>query len=196
MTTKTSPRRIDYLPLVGLVPSPRNPKGHDLLQLDASVARFGFIEPIVLDERTGHIISGHGRVEALLAQQKRGEAPPDGVRVNGTGEWLAPVTVGWASRNDTEASAALIVLNRSGERGGWVDDTLLELLDELAAVPEGMVAVGFTGEEMETLRAKLEAAADTPVPDVFPEYDDEIPTAYACPSCGFEWSGNPAPASS
>lgn len=149
-------RRTEYLPLAGLEADPRNPKAHDLDTIDASVGRFGIIDPIVRDDRTGRLISGHGRAATLRAMQERGEAPPDGVRVDAEGNWLVPVTVGWASRTDTEAHAALIALNRTTELGGWVDDELLGLLDELSAQDGGLDGVGFPTEDIEDLRSRLE----------------------------------------
>lgn len=154
-------RRIEYVPLPELVPNPRNPKAHDLSVLDTSVGRFGFIEPVVRDERTGLLVSGHGRAETLLLMRARGENPPDGVRVDSEGDWQIPVVVGWASRSDTEASAALVTLNRATELGGWVDDELLALLDELTAADadHGLDGVGFDDASITALRERLEALA-------------------------------------
>ena len=149
------PRRIEYLPLDRLKADPRNPKAHDLDVLDASVGRFGYLEPIILDGRTDQIISGHGRAKTLTGMQLRGETAPEGVNLGPSGEWLVPVVVGWASRTDTEAAAALIALNRTSEVGGWVDDSLLELLDELRDVEGGMDGIGYGEDDVENLRSRL-----------------------------------------
>src|SRR3546814_3060385 len=61
--SEPAPRRTEYLPLDHLTPDPSNPKAHDLAVIDASVGRFGMIDQIVRDDRTGFIISGHGRSE-------------------------------------------------------------------------------------------------------------------------------------
>lgn len=152
-------RKIQHLPLADLKVDPRNPKAHSIETIDASVGRFGFIEPIVLDERTGFIVSGHGRTETLRVMQERGDSPPEGIRRKGD-DWLVPVTVGWASRSDTEARAALIALNRAGEVGGWVDDELLTLLDELSNDEEyGFDGVGFGQDDLDKLTARLEKDA-------------------------------------
>lgn len=151
--TAPDPRRIEYLPIGSLSEDPRNPKSHALDAVSASVGRFGFIEPVVRDERTGYIISGHGRSKVLAAMQERGETPPNGVRVDEDGIWHIPVVVGWSSRTDLDASGALIALNRTTELGGWVDDALLDLLDDLTADDElGLEGVGFTEDD----RAALE----------------------------------------
>lgn len=168
-------RRIEHRPLVELSPNPRNPKDHSVETIDASVGRFGFVEPIIIDGRTGHIISGHGRTKALRAMFERGETPPEGVQVNDDGEWLIPVVAGWASRTDTEANAALIAFNRTSEVGGWVDDALLELLDELSQAEDGFEGVGFTQRDRDALDALLHETGgedDEPLDD--DEFDDLI----------------------
>lgn len=154
------PRRIAYLPLAELVEDPRNPKAHDQAVIDSSIGRFGMLDPIVRDERTGRIVSGHGRREALVQMEDRGEAAPEGVRTADDGSWLVPVVTGWASRTDQEAAAALIALNRTTELGGWVDESLLDLLDGLSDEQDGLAGVGFDEEEIEELRTRLEDLGD------------------------------------
>ena len=160
MTVETAPRRTEYLPLDHLTPDGANPKDHDLAVIDASIGRFGMIDQIVRDDRTGKIISGHGRHATLTAMRDRGEAPPEGVRVDAGGHWLIPVIVGWASRTDSEARAALIALNRTTELGGWVDDELLALLDDLTAEGDhGLIGVGYGEDDIDALRQRLVADA-------------------------------------
>lgn len=151
-------RKTEYVPLSGLTPDPRNPKSHSLEVIDASVGRFGVIDQIAVDGRTGYIISGHGRTKTLAAMKERGESPPEGVQVSDDGEWLVPVTTGWSSRTDSEAAAALIALNRTTELGGWVDEDLLGLLDDLADMEDGLDGVGFTPSEIETLSKIVDQA--------------------------------------
>lgn len=168
--TETAPRRTEYIPLDHLLADPANPKSHSVKTIDASIGRFGVIDQIVRDDRTGYIISGHGRHETLTAMRDRGETAPEGVRVDASGHWLVPVIVGWSSRTDAEARAALIALNRSTELGGWVDDALLDLLDGL----DDYEGVGFTENDTDDLRARLEELADEPAPKVTKK--DDVPT--------------------
>ena len=65
---------IEYLPLSSLKPARRNPKRHDLGTLDQSLDRFGFVAPIILDERTKRIVAGHGRMEAPFAAKTASNA--------------------------------------------------------------------------------------------------------------------------
>lgn len=166
-------RRTEYMDLDSLQEDPANPKAHEMQLLGDSVGRFGFIEPMILDERTGYLISGHGRRATLLRMREDGEAPPDGV-VTGDeeGVWLAPVTRGWASRSDAEAHAALAALNRIGERGGWNDADLLTLLDDVSGSETGLLGVGFTDNDLAVLRrlAEAEAVYSIGVSDMLDEF--------------------------
>lgn len=163
-------RELALVALNSLVSNARNPKEHDIDLIRGSVARFGFIEPIVRDDRTGKIIGGHGRAETLRGMEQRGDRKPDGITVDDQGNWCVPVIIGWASENDAEADAAMIALNRSTEVGGWIDHTLLELLDDLASTDEGLAGVGFDDHDLDDLRAKLEESDDGTV--VSPSMDD------------------------
>lgn len=153
-------RKLVYRPLAEVVKNPANPKAHDTALLDTSIGRFGFVEPVVEDGRTGRLIAGHGRMETLALMERRGDAPPEGVRKSKDGGWLAPVIVGWSSRTDAEANAALIALNRTSEIGGWVDAELLALLDDLAELPEGLDGIGYTDRDIDILRKLAELEVD------------------------------------
>lgn len=158
-------RRIEYLPLTSLEENPANPKKHSLDTLETSVARFGYIDPIVLDERTGYIISGHGRHTALTQMETQYIAAPgtidvpEGVKVDENGQWLVPVARGWGSSSDLEASASLIALNRVNELGGWDEEALLDLMEELTQSvndPENALAgVGYTEQQFTDLQRTL-----------------------------------------
>jgi len=171
-TTPIDPRKVAYLPLADLTPDPRNPKGHDHETIGASIGRFGVLDLIVRDERTGRIVSGHGRAEVFGRMRDRGEAPPEGVLTTPDGkDWMVPVVVGWASRTDTEAAAALIALNRTTELGGWVDDSLLGLLEEIGSLgSDGFAGVGYDEHELEDLRKLLSTDDDDGLAD---EWDGE-----------------------
>lgn len=153
-------RQIEYVPVTSLQVDPRNPKAHDEELINQSINRFGVLDIIVRDERTGYIVSGHGRHKAFMSMMARGETAPDGVRVDENGEWLIPVVTGWSSRSDSEAGAALIALNRTSEVGGWVDDSLLELLDDLSEFDGGLEGVGFSDIDMEALQDLVDSVDD------------------------------------
>ncbi len=87
--TATSERIwVDYMRLGDVQPAEVNPKGHDG-SIAESIGRFGFNDPLALDERTGRLVEGHGRLDELKARRARGESPPARVRVDDDGEWNA-----------------------------------------------------------------------------------------------------------
>lgn len=169
MPSRPKARRLEYVDLDALVPAPQNPKAHDGTVLAASLGRFGYVEPIVRDERTGRLVSGHGRLESLRTWRDAGRKAPEGVRVS-KGRWLLPVVAGWASRDDQEADAALVALNRIGERGGWKRDVLAQLLTALSEDGPGLDGVGFDTADLDDLMASLQedqaAATLPPAPPV------------------------------
>ncbi len=162
------PRYIEYLPLGTLLDmrDPTNVKGHAEDVIADSLDRFGYIEPIVVDERTGKLIAGHGRLGQLqllaaTATSNEPATPPEGIVCNdAAGGWLVPVVRGWRSTDDDEAHAAGIALNRAGEVGGWTDG-LAAMLAELNDSDGGMPP-GFTPDDLDTLLAEL---GDGELPD-------------------------------
>jgi hypothetical protein len=60
---------VTYRPMGDLIPDPRNARTHPKHQIDqikASIEAFGFTNPILADPE-GHIIAGHGRLQAARA---------------------------------------------------------------------------------------------------------------------------------
>jgi hypothetical protein len=180
----TSTRRIEYLPVADLVDDPRNPKVHADDVLDASLERFGYTAPIEIDERTGRLISGHGRKAMLLRAEAAGEPVPDGIEVGPDGRWQAPVVRGWASRDDDEALAYLVASNRTVEAGGWVVPELAGILASLYEGP-GLSGTGYIPIDLEALLAEVRPQFDPEDPDGQPRLDVRNPTI--CPNCGHSW---------
>src|SRR5919204_2349119 len=68
-------RKITFVPITDLATNPRNARTHSARQIQEiarSIERFGFNNPVLIDERN-KIIAGHGRVEAakLLGRELR-----------------------------------------------------------------------------------------------------------------------------
>lgn len=159
------------MPVAELKPAVRNAKAHDQAALGRSMDAFGAIEAVVLDERTGRLVAGHGRAEYLAQLQAQGAEPPEGVVVDDQGRWCWLVTRGWHSDNDAHAEAAGIALNRVGERGGWQPEVLSAALDDLATSPDLFDAVGWTTAELDDLVASTTAQPtyQPPPPEAEPE---------------------------
>ena len=69
-TVESSSRlAVTYRPVGDLIPDPRNARTHPKRQIDqlkSSIEAFGFTNPILADPE-GHIIAGHGRLQAARA---------------------------------------------------------------------------------------------------------------------------------
>lgn len=142
-------RRVEYVPLDRVLPADRNPKGHDLAGIQGSIARFGFVAPSVIDERTGRLVAGNGRMQALREMRDAGQSPPAGVQLGPDGTWLVPLLQGWASRSDAEAAAYLVADNEWTTRGGWNEVELGELLTDLASADPDLLGVaGFQESDL------------------------------------------------
>jgi DNA modification methylase len=159
-----SARRMEYMLVEELAPALKNPKKHAERDLDLSVGRFGYTEPVLMDERTGRLVAGHGRVEALRRLQAKGDLPPEGV-VDRGGKWLVPVVRGWSSRSDQEAEAYLLASNQLTVAGGWDNNSLVDMLGELEAA-HALEGVGFSRDEISKLLDSVAAAAGDTVGDV------------------------------
>ncbi|CAJ61392.1 hypothetical protein FRAAL2748 [Frankia alni ACN14a] len=150
-------RELEYVRVRDVVPATRNPKEHDLPRLVDLIRRFGFVESVVRDGRTGRLVAGHGRLEALEVMERRDQSPPDGITVDQDGAWLVPVTVGWASRSDDDAEALGVALNAVPALGGWNSATLAETLRDINAVdPDLRRLIGYEDAELDDLLAGLQ----------------------------------------
>ncbi len=110
-----SEAHIEYVPLTEVQRWPRNPKQH----------AFGFVDPLIIDENSGKLVAGHGRLEALAKLKQEGKPRPTRIRES-NGEWLVPVLRGVGFKEAKEAEAYLIADNQTVMLGGW-DDKLLRL---------------------------------------------------------------------
>ena len=176
-----------YAPIDALEADPENPKTHDVDEIVAAIRRFGFLDPVLHDGRTGRLIAGHGDRSALLALRESDEEAPSGIRVGETGEWMVPVVYGWESTSDDEARAALVSLNETTIRGGYDEPALLAILERLETVDDGLTGTGFNDLAIDALRDRL---AETGA-DEFPAVDTDPTLGHRCPSCGYEWDGPP-----
>jgi hypothetical protein len=142
--------RIEYMPLSGLKKNPSNPKHHAEEILGASFSRFGFVAPMILDERTGMLAAGHGRYDLLVGLKGEGKPAPSRVKV-ADGEWLVPVIRGVSFQNDAEAAAYLVADNKTTEAGGWDLQMLTGVLNGLSTSGLGLSGVGFSEVDLDKL---------------------------------------------
>lgn len=139
-----------------LTPDPRNARTHSPAQIDqlvASIARFGWTNPVLADDL---IRAGHGRVTAARAIYESGGtiyfAPG---KANG-GKPLPQGTVpvidctGWS---EDERKAYTLADNQLALQAGWDREILMAQIEELQAVEFDLPTIGFD-------QAALDALAD------------------------------------
>ena len=150
--------KVTYIPLKEVEVADVNPKDHDIGDIYASMKRFGFTEPIIKNEATGKLVAGHGRLETLKILEKENiTKPPKNIDLDPDGNWLVPVITGVSFKNEDEANAYLIASNRLVEKGGWKEDELVELLQDVAVHTEDLSGVGFDLDDLEDILNKMES---------------------------------------
>ncbi|MGW6499353.1 hypothetical protein [Nonomuraea angiospora] len=153
-------RRIEHMRLHEIPRAVRNPKEHDLPGIRTSIEAFGCIVAGELDERTGRLVVGHGRLQVLEQMAADKASPPEGILVDDDGTWLVPIVRGWSSRSDADAEAYLIANNRTPEKGGWEQRMLAEVLADVRdADPDLLAAAGYTDDDLADLADAI--AGDT-----------------------------------
>ena len=154
MLTPPMAQRIEHWPLEKLIPYTRNPRTHSdaqVTQIAASIAEFGFNNPILVDTKAG-IIAGHGR---LLAARKLQLAE-------------VPVIV-LDHLTEAQKRAYILADNQLALNAGW-DDTLLAA--ELAALQNddfNLDLIGFEDAELARLLAAQDAAEGLTDEDAVPD---------------------------
>jgi DNA modification methylase len=147
-------QRIEHWLLEKLIPYARNPRTHSeqqIAQIAASIAEFGFNNPILVDTKAG-IIAGHGRLLAARKLQFK----------------EVPVII-LDHLTETQKRAYILADNQLALNAGW-DESLLRI--ELAALQEeefDLGVIGFEDEELARLLAAQDAAEGLTDEDAVPE---------------------------
>ncbi len=139
MFSESMARRIEIWPIARLIPYARNPRTHSdqqVMQIAASIAEFGFVNPVLVATDDG-IIAGHGRM--LGAQQLNLKEVPVIVL-----DHLTPA----------QRRAYLLADNKLAELAGWDEDLLRRELKELELANFDMEVIGFSDEELRGLLAE------------------------------------------
>lgn len=124
---------IQYLDPTNLTPDAGNPRRISKRAADklrAGLEHFGLVEPLVLNERTGTLISGHQRREQALE----------------LGLEEVPVVV--VDLDETEAKALGLLLNNAKAQGQWDTELLAARLEDLASV-DALELTAFDVEDLE-----------------------------------------------
>lgn len=164
------PIKLHWITLDAVEGWPDNPKGHDIESIKDSIRRFGFTSPILLDEKSGRVVAGHGRIEALRAMRDAGEMPPNNIRARGNASgsvWAVPYIKGLSFDSESEAEAYLLADNRLTQLGGWNYKALTPFLQRL--IEERDEALNGTGFSQSDLTRMLTKNAATLEEDTVPE---------------------------
>jgi len=146
--------KIEHTSVDRLIPYARNARTHaeeQVAQIAGSIAEFGFVNPILVDE-DDVIIAGHGR---LLAARKLGLTDVPVIRLGHLSE--------------TQRRALVIADNKIAENAAWDEELLLLELEELRAEDFDLDITGFDLDEIDRLLqgSDLESTGLTD--------DDEVP---------------------
>lgn len=147
-------QRIELWPIEKLIPYSRNPRTHSdsqVAQIAASIAEFGFTNPLLVDSQAG-IIAGHGR---LLAARKLGLVE-------------VPVIV-LDHLSETQKRAYIIADNKLAELAGWNEELLAQEFVALEREGFDLGLTGFSDAELEALLADAKENEAEEAPEEIPE---------------------------
>lgn len=128
--------RIEVWPVDRLKPYERNARTHSpeqVAKIAASLAEFGFVNPVLVDSSDG-IIAGHGRMMAARS----------------LGLTDVPVIV-LDHLTDAQRRAYILADNKLAELAGWDRDMLANELAELEAGGYDLDVIGFSEDELTEL---------------------------------------------
>lgn len=139
--------KIETVKIAKINPAPYNPR-KDLVpsdpeyqKLKKSIDKFGFVEPLVWNVRSGNLVGGHQRLKILIEE----------------GAMEAEVSV--VDLNDADEKTLNINLNKTG--GDWDQETLSSLLSELSKIPDfDMELTGFEKYELNALDVDVDFSSN------------------------------------
>jgi DNA modification methylase len=132
--------------------NPRQISADALAALERSLGTFGFVQPVIVNRRSGKIVGGHQRVQAA----------PDG-----------DLPVVWVDLDAHGERQLNLALNKIS--GDWDDQKLRALLTDLSVEGADLSLTGFSDEELRALLAvQTEGLTD---PDEAPAVGESTDTA-------------------
>lgn len=166
--------KIKSIPVEKINPAPYNPRvdlqprDEDYEKLVRSIKDFGYIDPLIWNERTGNLIGGHQRFKILLAQG------------------YTELEVSVVDFSEEKEKFANLALNKVS--GNWDDEKLASLLIELEQSDLNLES-GFDQNEIDLL-IKQFTDQDDEMTEFFNqelslETFAEENFACKCPKCGF-----------
>ncbi|MDJ0685388.1 MAG: site-specific DNA-methyltransferase [Alphaproteobacteria bacterium] len=145
MAQEIGAEKIERRAVADLVPYARNARAHSDEQISvlaASIGRYGFNNPVLVDE-AGGIIAGHGRV--LAAKRLGMETVP-----------VVPL----AHLTEDEKRAYILADNKTAELAGWDEDLLRIEVADLAEKDFDLSGIGFNEKEITKLLVEPDPTDD------------------------------------
>ena len=109
---------------------------HEYKALKASIDELGLVVPLIVNERTGTLVSGHQRLNVMLA------------------EGVEETEVVIVDMEPEREKALCIALNKIS--GQWDYGALADILEELRDSPVDILATGFSDDEIADLLGELQ----------------------------------------
>ena len=128
--------------LADIKPAEYNPRvrltevDHEYKALKASIDQFGLVVPLIVNERTGTLVSGHQRLNVMLS------------------EGVEETEVVIVDMEPEREKALCIALNKIS--GQWDYGALADILEELRDSPVDILATGFSDDEIADLLGELQ----------------------------------------
>jgi DNA modification methylase len=155
-------RKVEIVGVDRLMPCKSNARTHSkkqIRQIADSIARFGFTNPVLIDD-SGEIIAGHGRVEAAKLLGLAGVP-----------------TLRLSHLSAAEKRAYVLTDNKLAENAGWDREILAIELQGLIDLDFAVELIGFDTPEIDLILGDAdEAKSETASPD------DETPEPVAGPT--------------
>ncbi|CAJ1003893.1 site-specific DNA-methyltransferase [Brevibacillus aydinogluensis] len=129
---------IRKIPVSMINPAPYNPRidlqpgDHEYEKLKRSIEEFGYVEPLVWNERTGNLVGGHQRYKILVNEQGATE-----------------VEVSVVDLDETREKALNLALNKID--GDWDLPKLRDLMSELKECDFDLSLTGFDSADLDEL---------------------------------------------
>ncbi|WP_445429621.1 transcriptional regulator [Bacillus atrophaeus] len=158
--------KITYNPRIDLQPG-----DPDYERIKASLVRFGNVEPLVWNERTGNIVGGHQRFKIHMEKNP------------------SELTVSVVDLDDNEERALNLALNKTG--GDWDEYKLEQVLRELEENNFDLLSyTGFSDDELENVLEDLTEHAGnggkvTDNHEIDLDYYEDDQFEHTFPKCGF-----------
>ena len=150
---------IEYTLVRDLRPYAQNARTHSkkqIRQIAKSIKRFGFCNPVLVDD-DNQIIAGHGRVEAAKLL-----------------EMSAVPTVQISHLSEKDKRAYILADNKLAEKAGWDREILALELQGLIDLGVDIEITGFETSEVDLILDEAREASDAPTgpEDTIPPYTD------------------------